>query len=175
MQKQQIVSLMKQLHSGVAIDALAQQTGSDTTLAKALFATGDTRARKLCAKIAVPKELEEAIFDQWIEKLESPELVDLFCSEVLVHNRYALHHIIEWARSKRPLTQHAAFVMMAAYARNNPDAKNILFYPFMPLLQEGIAHTDPLISEAARQAAHAIGARNATLARRLKAEGILRG
>ncbi len=99
-----------------------------------LFQEGSSASKIACAKSYPPDILTEEMMDFFAAGFDSVEICDSFCIDLFVKNKWALHKTVEWAKSPDLYTKRAAFIMMGALARDNPDTPRFVFRVFMPIM-----------------------------------------
>lgn len=112
------------------------------------------------------EKLTEEQLDEIAERFDSKEACDETCMKVFIHNRWALHKTIEWAKSEKLYMKRAAFVIIAGLARENRELKSGIFEVFLPILAK-VREEDsrPELQEAVSMALEAIRERNEKLRR----------
>ena len=112
------------------------------------------------------EKLTEEQLDEIAERFDSKEACDETCMKVFIHNRWALHKMIEWAKSEKLYMKRAAFVIIAGLARENRELKSGIFEVFLPILAK-VREEDsrPELQEAVSMALEAIRERNEKLRR----------
>lgn len=112
------------------------------------------------------EKLTEEQLDEIAERFGSKEACDETCMKVFIHNRWALHKTIEWAKREELFMKRAAFVIMAGLARENRELKSGIFEVFLPVLAKAREEdARPEIQEAVSMALEAISERNEKLRR----------
>jgi len=103
------------------IREIARQTGKDDNLASELWDTGIHEARILATIIADPENADSDELDKWASDLDSWDLCDQFCSNLVSVSPHAKMKIIQWCIQDENFVKRAGFATMANYVRKNND------------------------------------------------------
>lgn len=145
------------------LQILAKKIGKNTEMGIALFNTEIYDAQLLCAKICKPKELTEALMDQWITYFNSWEICDSFCMQLFKYHPLAIQKALEWSKRMREFEKRAGFVLMATYGFADKKARNEVFEQFFPIMIQHANDERLYVKKAVNWALRQIGKRNMDL------------
>lgn len=151
---------------GVSIPDLrniARQTGRDHALAGLLWASGVHDARILAGMIDEPVAVSESQLEEWVVELDSWDLCDQCCMNLIDKTPFAWSKAEEWSRRDGEFVKRAGFVLMARLAVSDKGAADARFYPFLELIGEGAADERNYVKKAVNWALRQIGKRNRAL------------
>jgi 3-methyladenine DNA glycosylase AlkD len=124
------------LNYGVSIPLLrdiAQKYKGNHELALELFQREIRECKIVASMIADPSSLTGEQIDNWAQSFTNIEIVEQVCSNLLWKSEYALSRSIEWCLSCNELLQRAGLII-AARSANNQDAKDIVFEPYLDII-----------------------------------------
>jgi 3-methyladenine DNA glycosylase AlkD len=142
---------------------IAKEIGNDNALAVALFDTEIYEARLLCSKIFNPKDLSEALMEQWVITFDTWEICDSFAMGLFSKSPFALKKISEWSIRSPEFEKRAAFATMASYCMADKKAPNGVFEAFLPLIRREATDERLYVKKAVNWALRSIGKRNIDL------------
>ncbi|RVU00182.1 DNA alkylation repair protein [Mucilaginibacter limnophilus] len=142
---------------------LAKLHKKNHELALALWKTGIHEARLLASMIDDPKQVTEEQFDSWTKDIYSWDLCDQTCSNLFQHTSYAADKIIEYSTHPEEFIKRTSFVLMACAAVHNKKADNMLFLPFLDVIEREAYDERNFVKKAVNWALRQIGKRNSTL------------
>ncbi len=145
------------------IAVLAKKIGKNTSVGIQLFETGNYDAQLLCAKICIPKEITEALMDQWITHFNTWEICDSFCMQLFKFHPLAIKKALEWSERNNEFEKRAGFVLMATYGFADKNAENEVFEQFFPILIKHANDDRIYVKKAINWALRQIGKRNVDL------------
>jgi 3-methyladenine DNA glycosylase AlkD len=102
--------------SVVALRKLARELGPDHALANALWRSGIHEARLLATMVDEPSKVTEAQADRWVRTLDSWDVCDQLCGNLLDRTPFAADKALEWSRRQPEFEKRAAFALMASLA-----------------------------------------------------------
>lgn len=108
------------------IRVLAKRIMTNHKLALQLWNSGIHEARILATIIADPQKTTKTLLNNWVKDINSWDLCDQTCNNLIAKTRHAHDHSLKWSRSKKEFTKRAGFSTMAALAvhdKNSPDEK----------------------------------------------------
>ncbi len=149
--------------SVTALRGLARRTGRDTALAHELWASGRHEARILAVLIAIPAELDESEVDAWAEDLDSWDLCDQFCNNLVRTLPFARAKALAWSVARAVFVKRAGFALMACLAVHGKDLDDAAFMQFLEAIEREAADERNFVKKAANWALRQIGKRSAGL------------
>lgn len=105
------------------IRELSKTIGKDHLLALELWKTKKHEARILATIICEPAAFTSELLDDWAEDINSWDLCDQFCNNLVYHTPFAMEKILMWSISDEPFIKRAGFATMANYALKHPDLR----------------------------------------------------
>ena len=158
------------------IAVLAKKIGKDTNVGIQLFKTGNYDAQLLCSKICKPKEITEALMDQWITHFNTWEICDSFCMQLFKFHPLAIKKALEWSERNNEFEKRAGFVLMATYGFADKNAGNEVFEQFFRIIIKHVNDERIYVKKAVNWALRQIGKRNVDLQKKaiLTAKEILK-
>lgn len=144
---------------------IARRTGKDHPLALKLWKTGIAEARIVASMIAVPEELSERQLDTWVAGLDSWDVCDQLCMNLLEKSPLARRKIGEWAGREEEFVRRAAFGLIACLAWHDKHADDQEFIAFFPVIRQGAADERNFVKKAVSWALRNIGKRSPKLRR----------
>jgi 3-methyladenine DNA glycosylase AlkD len=105
------------------IRELSKTIGKDHVLALELWKTKNHEARILATIISEPAAFTSELLDDWAEGINSWDLCDQFCNNLVYHTPFAMEKILIWSISDEPFIKRAGFATMANYALKHPDLR----------------------------------------------------
>lgn len=118
----------------VEIREMAKEIGTDHQLARQLWNSGRHEARILATIIADPALADSDMLDEWAEDLNSWDLCDQFCNNLVYKTAYAMQKILMWCVTDEPFIKRAGFSTMANYALKQPDLREKDIDGFLSLI-----------------------------------------
>ena len=148
-----------------ALRALARAAGRDHALAGQLWASGIHEARILASLIDDPAAVTARQMDRWIRDVDSWDVCDQLCQNLLRYTPTAFATARRWSRARAEFKRRAAFSLMAGLAVKSkaPDSS---FEAFFPLIREAAGDDRNLVKKAVNWALRQIGKRNPALRQR---------
>jgi len=144
---------------------LAKEVGQDHSLALALWKTGIPEARIVAAMIADPQELTGEQMEEWVQDLDSWDVCDQVCMNLLEKTPLAWPKILAWAEREEEFVKRAAFALIACLAWHDRQAEDEQFIALLPLLKRGSTDERNYVKKAVNWALRNIGKRNPRLNR----------
>jgi len=111
---------------GVTVKTLreiAKDIGTDQKLAEELWKTKKHEVRILATIIAEPKAADPLLLDEWVEDLNSWDLCDQFCTNLLYLTPFAMQKVLEWCIRDEQFVKRAGFATMANLALKSSDMR----------------------------------------------------
>ena len=151
---------------GVAIPVLrkmAKEIGKDHGLALRLWKIGIPDAMILAAMVDDPTEVTEKQMEQWVVDIDSWDVCDQLCMNLLEKVPFALKKIGAWSKRDEEFVKRVAFAMLACIAWHEKDATDSKFIKLLPLIKKGAADERNMVKKAVSWALRNIGKRNPAL------------
>ncbi|ASU33428.1 DNA alkylation repair protein [Mucilaginibacter xinganensis] len=142
---------------------IARTIKIDHTLALALWKTKIHEARILASMIADPLQFTEAQADEWVLGLNSWDVCDQLCGNLLVRSPFVIRKAFEYASRDEEFVKRAGFVLMAEYAVHGKKAANEVFLAFFPVIEREAVDDRNFVKKAVNWALRQIGKRNPDL------------
>jgi 3-methyladenine DNA glycosylase AlkD len=153
---------------GVAIPVLrriARGIGRDQMLAAALWDSGIPDARILAALLADPARTSSACLDRWVAGIESWDVGDQFCLNLVGRSPHAWTKAAAWAARRPEFIRRAGFATMAVLAVHDRAAAADRFASLLPLIEHAASDERNYVKKAVNWALRQIGKRNPSLRR----------
>ena len=132
-------------------------------LAGELWASGVHEARILAALVDGPGLVTREQAESWAADLDSWDVCDQLCGNLLDKTPWAADLAREWAGREEPFVKRAGFVLMTQLAVHDKGAPDALFLGFLELVERE-AHDDRnFVKKAVDWALRQIGKRNGDL------------
>jgi 3-methyladenine DNA glycosylase AlkD len=144
---------------------IARQTGKDHRLARQLWKTGVAEARIVASMIAVPEEMTEKEIDAWVSEIDSWDVCDQVCMNLLGKTPLARRKIGEWSRREEEFVRRAAYALIACLAWHDKEALDQEFLAFMPVIRRGATDERNFVKKSVSWALRNIGKRNPRLSK----------
>jgi 3-methyladenine DNA glycosylase AlkD len=149
--------------SVVALRKLARELGRDHALAAALWRSGIHEARVLATMVEEPARVTEAQAERWVRTLDSWDVCDQLCANLLDRTPFAHAKAVEWAGREPEFQKRAGFALMAALAVHDRSASDRAFERFLPVIRREATDDRNFVRKAVNWALRQIGKRNAAL------------
>jgi 3-methyladenine DNA glycosylase AlkD len=144
---------------------LARQLGRDHHLALALWKSGIQEARIVAGMVAEPERLTESQMESWVLDLDSWDVCDQLCMNLLEKSPLALKKIHDWSKRDEEFVKRAAYALLACLARHDKAADDQQFIDLLPLIERGATDERNFVKKAVNWALRVIGKRNRNLNR----------
>jgi len=132
-------------------------------LALDLWASGVHEARILAALVDVPALVTPEQADAWVADLDSWDVCDGLCGNLLDKTPFAYEKAEEWAADPREFVRRAGFVLMTQLAVHDKKAADAPFLHFLTLVERGGSDERNFVKKAVNWALRQIGKRNGDL------------
>ena len=142
---------------------LARGLGTDHRLASGLWRSGIHEARVLATMVDDSTRVTEAQADRWVRSLDSWDVCDQLCSNLLSDTAFAFDKAVEWAARRREFEKRAGFALMAALTVHAKDAPDRAFARFLPVIRREAGDDRNFVKKAVNWALRQIGKRNERL------------
>ncbi len=144
---------------------IAKEIGVDHCLAQDLWISGIHEARILAPMIDDPQQVSEKQMESWARDFDSWDICDQCCSNLFDKTPLAYRKAIVWSSRKEEFVKRAGFVLMAALAVHDKDAKDSSFHRFMPIIERESDDERNFVRKAVNWALRQVGKRNVSLHR----------
>lgn len=131
--------------------------------AQLLWSSGVHEARILAALVDVPALVDEAQMERWVADLDSWDVCDQLCGNLLDKTDLACQKAEEWAARGSEFVKRAGFVLMTQLAVHDKSAGDECFVAFLPLVVREASDERIYVKKAVNWALRQIGKRNARL------------
>jgi 3-methyladenine DNA glycosylase AlkD len=147
----------------VELRKMARRLGRDHALAVALWRSGIHEARLLATMVDEPARVTEAQAERWVRTLDSWDICDQLCGNLLDRTPFAYQKAAEWAGRDAEFVKRAGFALVAALTVHDKDAPDRAFERFLPIIRRGATDERNFVKKAVNWALRQIGKRNAAL------------
>ncbi len=134
-------------------------------LAGELWGAGVHEARILAALVDEPALVGETQAERWARDLDSWDVCDQLCLNLLRRTGFAWQKAAAWAGREEPFVKRAGFVLMATLAVHAREAGDGRFRPFLALAEREAGDERNFVRKAVSWAVRQIGKRNPGLRR----------
>lgn len=148
------------------IRRLGKEIGTDHRLARALWRSRVHEARVLATVVADPARLTEAQADRWVRSLDSWDVCDQLCGNLLDRTPFAARKALEWSRRDEEFVKRAGFSLMCYLAVHDKTLPDETFAPFFVAIEREADDDRNFVRKAVNWALRQIGKRNPALNRR---------
>jgi 3-methyladenine DNA glycosylase AlkD len=132
-------------------------------LAASLWASGVHEARILAALVDVPALVTSEQADAWVAQIDSWDVCDQLCGELLGRSAIAWGKVDEWTRREEEFVKRAGFVLICALTVRDKQSPDEAFEPFLPICEREAWDDRNFVRKAVNWALRQIGKRNAHL------------
>ena len=144
---------------------IARRVGFSHELALELWDTGVHEARLLATMVEDPRWVTNRQMELWVRDLDSWDVCDSLCGNLLDKTKDAYMKAAEWSRRDREYVRRAGYAMMAVLAVHDKEANDQRFINLIPLIVEGSDDERNYVKKAVSWALRNIGKRNKRLNR----------
>ena len=142
---------------------LAKELGRSHELAAGLWSSGVSEARILATLVEERDRVDAAQLDRWVADLDSWDVCDQLCQNLVRHTPVAWAKALEWSAREEPFVKRAGFATMAGLAVADKQADDERFAPFLRAVTERADDDRPIVRKGASWALRQIGKRNPEL------------
>lgn len=142
---------------------LGKKIGKNHKLALELWETGFHEARILATIIDEPNKASKSQFNKWINDVNSWDLCDQLCNNLLVKTVYAYDLAFEWSKSKTEFKKRAGFTLFAVIAVHWKYLEDLDFIKVFPRIIDEATDDRNFVKKAVNWALRQIGKRNSNL------------
>jgi 3-methyladenine DNA glycosylase AlkD len=132
-------------------------------LALALWSTGVHEARMLAAFIDVPVLVTRTQVEAWARDLDSWDVCDQLCGNLLDRTAFAWELCEEWAGRPETFVKRAGFALMTQLAVHDKKSSDAPFLHFLTLVEREADDDRPYVRKAVNWALRQIGKRDPAL------------
>lgn len=134
-------------------------------LAVELWASGIHEARILATIIADPQSFTPELAQGWVQDLNSWDLCDQFCMNLMRNTDMAWDKAFSWCRADPPFIKRAGFSLMATLAVKDKGAWDAQFHRCLAEVGRASGDSRNFVKKAVNWTLRQIGKRNAALHR----------
>jgi 3-methyladenine DNA glycosylase AlkD len=149
--------------SMMALRGLARELGRDHALAGALWRSGIHEARVLATIVDEPTRVTEAQAERWVRTLDSWDVCDQLCGNLLWRTPFAVAKAVEWSERDAEFVKRAGFALMASLAVHDKAAPTRTFERLLPIIRRESTDDRNFVKKAVNWALRQIGKRNERL------------
>jgi 3-methyladenine DNA glycosylase AlkD len=132
-------------------------------LAAQLWASGVHEARILASLVDVPALVTREQADNWAADVDSWDVCDGLCNNLLDKTPFAYEKAQEWASAGPEFVKRAGFVLMCTRALHDKAAEDGPFLHFLEIVEREAEDERPMVRKAVNWALRQIGKRNDNL------------
>jgi 3-methyladenine DNA glycosylase AlkD len=132
-------------------------------LAAQLWSSGVHEARILASLVDVPALVTREQADEWAADVDSWDVCDGLCNNLLDKTPFAYEKAREWASAQPEFVKRAGFVLMCTRALHDRAAGDEPFLGFLEMVEKEASDERPMVKKAVHWALRQIGKRNANL------------
>lgn len=147
-------------------------------LAQDLWESSIHEGRLLAILTEDPKAMTEAQTESWVRDVDSWDICDQLCSNLLCKMPFAEKRMVAWCADEAEFVRRVGIVMIAQFAVHDKKANDERFEPFFPLLEQYAYDERNFVKKAVNWSLRQLGKRNTVLleqakacAERIKAQG----
>ncbi len=129
-------------------------------LAAALWSSGVHEARILATLVDVPGLVTRDQARAWAADLDSWDVCDQLCSNLLASTPFAIELVGEWTCAEPEFVKRAGFVVICALTVHDKTAADDVFVRFLPLIEREAADERNFVKKAVNWALRQIGKRD---------------
>ncbi|MHB8894408.1 MAG: DNA alkylation repair protein [Candidatus Geothermincolia bacterium] len=142
---------------------MAREIGKDHDLAGLLWGSGIHEGRMLATLTEDPRAVTEAQADSWVEDLDSWDICDGLCFNVLWKTPFAYDKCFEWTTRDEEFVKRAGFALMAKLALSDKKAPDDRIAAFLPVIVRESSDERNFVKKAVNWALRQVGKRNLAL------------
>lgn len=143
--------------------AIAREIGRNHLLAQQLWSSGFHEARILAGMIDDPNSVSAKQMEEWAGDFDSWDICDQCCSNLFDKTEFAYGKALEWSARDEEFVKRAGFVLMAALAVHDKDARDRKFVGFLSVIESQAADERNFVKKAVNWSLRQIGKRNLNL------------
>lgn len=150
----------------VELRRVARLHRNDHPLAARLWDSTIHEGRLLATMIDDPAQVTELQAESWVRDLESWDLCDQLCGNLLDRTSFAFRKAIEWSGREDLFVKRAGFSLMATAAVHRKEVPDARFERFLPPIRRGAIDERNHVKKAVSWALRQIGKRSLDLHRK---------
>ena len=143
--------------------ALGKEIGKNHKMALELWESGYHEARILATIIDEPEKTSKTQLNNWLKDVNSWDLCDQLCNNLIVKTVYAYDLAFDWSRRKSEFTKRAGFTLFAVIAVHWKHLDDNDFIRIFPRIVEEANDERNFVKKAVNWALRQIGKRNSNL------------
>jgi len=143
-----------------ALRKLGKELGRDHALGGALWKTAIHEARILAGLVGDPERLTPREADSWVRDLDSWDVCDQLCLNLLDRAPFAYEKAAEWSRRRLEFEKRAGFALMAVLAVHDKAAPDSKLAAFLPMIEREATDDRNFVRKAVNWALRQIGKRS---------------
>jgi 3-methyladenine DNA glycosylase AlkD len=128
-----------------------------------LWETGIHEARLLASLVDLPEMVDEEQMEAWVLGLDSWDVCDQLCNNLLAYCPLAREKAMEWSGRQEEFVKRAGFALMASLAWHGKDAPDERFLPLLAAIEGEAGDERNLVKKATNWALRNIGKRGPAL------------
>ena len=140
--------------------SIAKEIRNNNDLAIELWDTGIHEARILATLVADPKVISEERIDKWVEDIDSWDVCDQFCSNLLDKTEFCYKKIYEWTAREDEFVKRAGFALIATSSMHHKKQDDKVFEDFLALIINASNDERNFVKKAVNWALRQIGKRS---------------
>jgi 3-methyladenine DNA glycosylase AlkD len=144
------------------LEKLRKRIKVDHQLAQQLWASGNHDARILATMVADPRQVDQALLEQWVAELDNYPLTDQVAN-LASRTSLARSALERWVRADGEWVARAGWQLLAHLAMKDPDLSESYFQPYLATIEQDIHQQKNRVREAMNGALIAIGLRSEQL------------
>ena len=142
---------------------IAKQAGKNHQLALKLWRTGYAEARIVASMVALPEQLTEQQTESWVREIDSWDVCDQLCMNLLWKAPFAREKVNAWATREEEFVKRAAYALIACLAWHDKTATDEDFIRFLTIIKRGATDERNFVKKAVNWALRGIGKRSVKL------------
>lgn len=143
--------------------ALGKEIGKNHKMALELWESGYHEARILATIIDEPEKTSKTQLNNWLKDVNSWDLCDQLCNNLIVKTVYAYDLAFQWSKSKSEFTKRAGFTLFAVISVHWKHLSDNDFIRIFPRIIEEADDNRNFVKKAVNWALRQIGKRNSNL------------
>jgi 3-methyladenine DNA glycosylase AlkD len=143
--------------------AYARPLGKNHDLALALWETNVHEGRILATIIDDPAKVTYEQADHWVSQLNSWDICDQLCHNLLSYTPFALELVERYGRQEPEFVRRAGFALLASLCHRPKIASDQVLRDFFPLIESMAGDGRNFVKKAVNWALREIGKRNQSL------------
>ncbi len=147
------------------IRMIAREIGKNHRIAMELWDTKLHEARILATMVEDPAAMDAEQAEKWVRDLESWDLCDHFCGNLIALTGSADALLRKWTQSNSEFVRRAGFVLMAELAVKDRKLEDSVFTEYLDIIENTVPDARNFVKKAVNWALRQIGKRNMALNR----------